>query len=170
MGNMPPALNHEQTAAGRLKPFPFWRVFLLLSLLCVALTPPLVLTLCLLNAGYSPGATLSLLLEQSVSARRNLWLVGLPALLPFALLAILLAIYRRWRGPEGSIELALGGGLSIVILLLWANASFWPLFMPGREYPGFPHGLEMVIVPIFFAPIGMLVGLALAAIWLHQRR
>jgi len=75
-----------------------------------------------------------------------------------------LVIYRRWRGVGGSRQVAVAGSLAIIALLLWANASFWPLFLPGRSYPGWPHGLEMVIVPLFFAPVGMLVAVAIAVL------
>lgn len=142
----------------------FWRRYLLLVLLCVLLLPALVLGICLLAAGHSAMETLQALLAQLLAKRRNLLLVGLPAVVPFALLALVLLIYRRWRGIAGSWQLAFAGSLVIIVLLLWANASFWPLYLPGRSYPGWPHGLEMVIVPLFFAPIGMLVAVAIAVL------
>lgn len=142
----------------------FWRRYLLLVLLCVLLLPALVLGICLLAAGHSAMEMLQALLAQLLAKRRNLLLVGLPAVVPFALLALVLLIYRRWRGIAGSWQLAFAGSLAIIVLLLWANASFWPLYLPGRSYPGWPHGLEMVIVPLFFAPIGMLVAVAIAVL------
>jgi len=142
----------------------FWWRYLLLVLLCVLLLPALVLGICLLAAGHSVVETLQALSAQLQTERRNLLLVGLPAVVPFALLALVLVIYRRWRGVGGSRQVAVAGSLAIIALLLWANASFWPLFLPGRSYPGWPHGLEMVIVPLFFAPVGMLVAVAIAVL------
>ena len=140
----------------------FWWRYLLLVSLSVLLLPALVLGICLLAAGHSAMETLQALLTQLQAERRNLLVVGLPAVVPFALLALVLVIYRRWRGVAGSRQVAFAGSLAIIVLLLWANATFWPLYLPGRSFPGWPHGLEMVIVPLFFAPIGMLVAVAIA--------
>lgn len=148
----------------------FWPRMLLWSALCIVLTPVLVLTLCLLFNGFSVGETISQLIAQMQADRRNLLLVGLPAVVPFALLALVLVIYRRWRGCEGSNTVATAGAGGIVVMLIWANASFWPLFLPGRSYPGWPHGLEMVIVPLFFAPISMLVAVFIALLWVRKKR
>ena len=147
----------------------FWLRYLLISALCTLLLPGLVLTLCVLGNGFGVAETAQHLLAQVQTERRNPLVVGLPAVVPFALLALVLAIYRRWRGTAGSKMVAAFGILVIVVLLIWANASFWPLFLPGRSYPGWPHGLEMVIVPIFFAPVGMLVAVAIAMIFQRWR-
>lgn len=159
----------QDTDVNRSDSNTFWPRYLLLMSLSVLLLPAMVLSVCLFVAGYGPGETLEFLLTQAQAERRNLLVVGLPAVVPFALLAIVLLIYRRWRGPQGSNMVAAFGVLAIVLLLIWANAIFWPLFLPGRSYPGWPHGLEMVIVPIFFAPVGMLVAVAIAMI-LQRRR
>ncbi len=148
----------------------FWPRMLLWSALCVVLTPALVLTLCLLFNGFSVGETSSQLLAQMQADRRNLLLVGLPAVVPFALLALVLVIYRRWRGCAGSSTVAAAGAAGIMVMLVWANASFWPLFLPGRSYPGWPHGLEMVIVPLFFAPISMLIAVAIGIMLLRWQQ
>jgi len=163
-----PYETHSNTA-GKTERSSFWWRYLLLTLLCVLLIPVVVLGICLLAAGYSPVETLQGLLAQLQAERRNLLVVGLPALLPFALLALVLLIYRRWRGPSGCWQVALAGSVAIVTMLVWANASFWPLFLPGRSYPGWPHGLEMVIVPLFFAPVGMLIAVAIALILQGKR-
>ncbi|NNE09207.1 MAG: hypothetical protein HKN20_11655, partial [Gemmatimonadetes bacterium] len=47
------------------------------------------------------------------------------------------------------------------------NFDFWPAFLPSRVYPGFPHGLEFIIGPGVFAPIGMLLGVL--TVWVSQR-
>ncbi len=142
----------------------FWLRYVVLATASIVLLPALIFAICLLLDGHSAAESMRLLLAQMQAERRNPLVVGLPAVVPFALLAIVLLIYRRWRGPQGSKMVAAFGVLAIVLLLIWANAIFWPLFLPGRSYPGWPHGLEMVIVPIFFAPVGMLVAVAIAMI------
>ncbi|MCA9752021.1 MAG: hypothetical protein KC591_07505, partial [Gemmatimonadetes bacterium] len=69
------------------------------------------------------------------------------------------------RNPAISPSAAAWGGLvPIVVVLAWASFQFWPKFLPSRVYPGFPHGLEFVIAPLVFAPIGMVLGLAVATV------
>ena len=59
----------------------------------------------------------------------------------------------RWLGIAGW-----SGLTPSLLLLVWANAEAWPLYLPGRAFPGFPHGLELIIVPLFFVPVAMVFG------------
>lgn len=150
-------------------PLAFWLGVLSIALIGMFLIPPLVLAACSFRAGFSFSETISTLIQQYQTDRRNLALVGIPSILPFGLLAAVLAFYRRRRGAQGSIALAFGGGVPILLVLIWAHASVWPLFLPGRPFPGWPHGMELVIAPIFFAPVAMTLGLVTVGIWLRHR-
>jgi len=143
----------------------FWPGFLALALTAIFVLPPLIFAVCLVQAGVGFSETATHLAEHYQSERPNLAVAGLPALVPFALLGLILGLVRWLRGKEGSTALLLGGGLPIVLILVWANATVWPLHLPGRSYPGWPHGLELVIAPLFFAPVAMLVGLVMAWFW-----
>lgn len=59
-------------------------------------------------------------------------------------------------------------GVVTLLVCLFVNLEFWPKFLPARQFLGFPHGLEFVIGPLFFAPIG--VGVGCFAAWLIRRR
>jgi uncharacterized membrane-anchored protein len=60
------------------------------------------------------------------------------------------------------------GLVAILVVLVWINLQFWPLFLPERTYPGFPHGLGFIIGPVFFAPV--LMALVMGGVWLVLRR
>ena len=141
-----------------------------MALFGMFLIPPLVLAACSLRAGFDVSETISTLTHQYQTDRRNLALVGIPSIVPFGLLAAVLAFYRRWRGAQGSLALAFGGGVPILLALTWAHASVWPLFLPGRTFPGWPHGLELVIAPLFFAPVAMTFGLVAVGAWRRRRQ
>jgi len=145
----------------------FWLKFFTVALLILVLIPPLILLLLMLLEGMSPGAALAAVTEQYAGRRQNPLantVLGAVAVVPLALIVL---IYRLRKGAAGSTALAFGGGVGIVLTQLWANLEFWPNFLPGREYPGFPHGLEIVIGSLFFAPVAMLVGVVIAALWLR---
>ena len=135
----------------------------------VLVIPPVVFLAAALGGGLSPAESTSALIDQYGVGRRNLAVIGSLGLFPVALLAVLLWAIRRYAsdGPDRA-ALALGGSLPILAVVAWANATFWPLYLPSRTYPGFPHGLELVIGPLIFAPIGMALGVGLA--WLAGRR
>jgi len=148
----------------------FWGLFLCLALAVVWLLPLLVFAGCLLVEGYGVADTLAAVVAQYGSERRNLFMVGVPALAPMLLLAMILAVYRRRRGGSHSYLLLLGGVLPVILVLFYANLGFWPLFLPGRDYPGWPHGLEMLIAPLFFAPAGVVLGLLITGLLLRNGR
>jgi hypothetical protein len=152
-----PARKTPEAGAG------FWARYITATLLVVFLLPLLVFTGCLVLDGYGLPATIAAVSAQYGAERQNLFLAGVPGLLPYALLALIVAVHRWRRGHARSTGLALSGGLPIAFVLAWANASFWPLHLPGRDYPGWPHGLEMVIAPLFFAPVAMAAGLLVYA-------
>jgi hypothetical protein len=144
------------------------RSILLLGAVAALLIPPLVFLIAALGGGLDPATALGALIEQYQAPRQNLFVVALPALFPLALLALALWVARRIDVARGSRPaLALWGLVPILAVLVWVNFQFWPIFLPSRTYPGFPHGLEFVIGPGLFAPVGMLVGLV--AGWMALR-
>jgi len=103
--------------------------------------------------GMGPGAAVRAAVQQAAGGRPSLVAAGVLFLLPVLLLLLGLRLGRR-LDPEGERLLAVGwAGLAAVLALqVWANASFWRLYLPDRVSPGFPHGLELVIAPLFFGP------------------
>ena len=136
-----------------------WRVYMCSVVVTLAI-PPLVFTASGLAAGMGIGATVSALVGQYTVHRQNLLLVSLPSLAPIGLLLLLVWLYKRRVGPAAAWPVAVGGMLGILAVTVWINTMFWPHFLPSRTHPGFPHGLEFVIGPIFFAPITILLGMA----------
>jgi hypothetical protein len=64
---------------------------------------------------------------------------------------------------------ALGGAVPIMLVTAFVNYEFWPRYVPSRAFLGFPHGLEFVIGPLFFAPVGVLIWLIVVWILLRTR-
>jgi len=142
--------------------------FIYLGILLPLLIPPLVFSICAIAAGLSPDETLSATLEQFKAERQNLLICGAIGLFPVLLLLGALWIYRRAGGSaQTRLAMARVGLITIILVLIWVNFQFWPLFLPSRTYPGFPHGLELIIGPIFFAPAAMLAGMVV--VWLFYR-
>ncbi|MEE4184913.1 MAG: hypothetical protein V2J12_04005 [Gammaproteobacteria bacterium] len=105
------------------------------------------------------GDALGSLAAQYLQTRRNPALTAVLAGFPFLLLALVLWFARRRRATADACRhIALGGGSAILLVMLWANLEYWPNFLPGVDYPGFPHGLELVIAPLHFAPFAMAAG------------
>jgi len=145
------------------------RTVLALGALIAMAIPPLVFTAVALFAGLGIGESLSALVAQYSAPRQNLLICGVVGLLPLGLLAALLWLINRLApGNQHRPALALGGLMPILAVLAWVNLEFWPTFLPSGTYPGFPHGLEFVIGPIFFAPVAMVVGVLV--LWLATRR
>lgn len=143
--------------------------FLITSLSLPLLLPTAIFTLCALAAGLSPAETWMATLEQLAAPRQNLLVCGALGLFPVALLFSVLWLHRRFGGAEKTrLGMAWSGLAAILVVLTWANRQFWPHFLPSRTYPGFPHGLELVLGPLLFAPITMILGLLTA--WLIGRR
>jgi hypothetical protein len=145
------------------------RTVLLVGVLAVFAIPPVVFFIVALGSGLDVGAAVEALVAQYREPRQNLFVVAIPGLFPLLLLAIGLWIARRIDAARGRRPaLALFGLAPILAVLVWVNFQFWPLFLPERTYPGFPHGLEFVIGPGLFAPVGMVVGLVVG--WWAVRR
>lgn len=138
---------------------------LLLAGVVLLLVPPVVFTGVGLAEGMGLQGTLGAVLAQYGTRRLNLFTVALLSLLPLLLLALvvfLLGRFTAWTASPRS--LARGGALAIVAVMVWINLEFWPVFLPERQSPGFPHGLEFVIGPLYFAPVAMLVGVGISAV------
>jgi len=133
--------------------------FILTAFLAPLLIPPVVYLVAALASGLGPGASFSALLDQSMGGRPNPLIVGFLGLFPALLLLGALFLARRLRPEAGWIQPAGWGGLgALLIVLAWANFEAWPLYLPGRSFPGFPAGIELVIGPVFFGPVAVLVG------------
>lgn len=144
---------------------------LLACAIVVLLIPPLVFLIVALHSGMSPGESANALAAQYSSSQLNLAVCSALALAPLLPLALFLWIRRRrWKTNSGSPDYALAGALPVLAVAAWANFEFWSAYLPERVYPGFPHGLELVIGPVFFAPVGMLLGLGLVALARRMRR
>jgi len=140
------------------------RILLASALLLLAI-PPLVFVLVALTSGMSPADTAGALVAQYVAPRINLAVCSGLGLLPLLLLAVVLWVRRRRRpSTEGPPVYAIGGVLPILAVAVFVNAEYWTAFLPNRTFLGFPHGLEFIIGPGIFAPVGMLAGLAVVAV------
>ena len=139
--------------------------FVLVALAAPLLVPVVVFTTVALSSGMGVGGALQALVEQSSGRRQNPVTVGVLGLFPvLLLLAGLWVAGKRGLGPDRYRGAAWGGLAAILLVLVWVNAQFWGLFLPDRVYPGFPHGLELVIGPVFFAPVALVVGAIFGAL------
>lgn len=141
-------------------------VFLLGSLLSVAV-PPLVFIATALLSGLSPAETIGATVAQYSTSRLNLLIMGALGTIPFGVLSLALVLCRHFGDRLHIRRMAIGGGVFILATLLWAHATYWPLFLPEQVAPMWPHGLELVIGPLFFAPVMALAGLLLG--WVAER-
>lgn len=132
--------------------------------------PPAVFLFCALTGGMPVGTAITALVEQYQVSRNNLLMCGILGLFPVLLLAVAAWGMSRLAGPVRAGLLTFGGMTGIVLILVWVNFQFWPSFLPDRVNPGWPHGLEFVIGPLFFAPVAMLVGILMAGLVMHWSR
>lgn len=134
------------------------RLWLALFLVPIV-TPWLVFVISGLTVGMSLPAAVSAAVEQSGERRQNPLVVGVPGIVPALLVALLLLILRKWdRSGERRRVVGWVGVSLIGAVIAWSNFQFWPRFLPSRESLMWPHGLELVIGPLFFAPVVALVG------------
>ncbi|HNP62364.1 MAG TPA: hypothetical protein PKH39_00435 [Woeseiaceae bacterium] len=97
--------------------------------------------------------------EQYLAEKNNLFIVSILGLLPLLLVGLLLLIRKFIRKTwSGSVAYALGGVIPVLLVAVFVNLEFWPKYLPARQFLGFPHGLEFIIGPFAFAPIGILFG------------
>ena len=139
-----------------------WTLYWVILVCTLFLVPATAYLLTYTVSDAHTGDAFASLIAQYQQSKRNPILTALLALFPFLLLALGLFIAKK-RGvnePRRS-AICLGGGLAIAGVMLWANLIYWPNFLPDVPYPGFPHGLELVIAPLFFAPVAMLIGILL---------
>lgn len=133
---------------------------LALAGLCLPVAVPVVVFAAVgFASGMGLAGTMAALADQVAQRRLNPLITGVLGWFPVALLFLGRWLANRWK-PEGAwVGSASWGGLVAILgVLVWANLQFWPLFLPERVQPGFPHGMELVIGPIFFAPVAMLLG------------
>ncbi len=145
-----------------------WRV-LVVGVLATFLIPAASYWACGVLEGLAPVTALEYLIEQYGVRRQNPALSAIPALLPLVLLAAVLAVIRRMTAKPTSLVLAIGGLAPQLALQIWTNVGFWSIYLPTRSYPGYPHGLEFVIVPLFYTPVAMALGLFIAHIALRRQ-
>ncbi len=151
------------------RPHPRTR-FVLAALGLPLLIPPAVYAFVALRSGLSVAEAGSALVAQ-IGGRPNLGATALLGLAPILLFTIVLRLLRR-RDPEGRWLGAAGwwGLVPALLILAWANWEVWPLHMPGRAFPGWPHGLELVIGPIFFVPVALVLGAVAGSLVARSRR
>ncbi|MEX1256729.1 MAG: hypothetical protein WEG36_03820 [Gemmatimonadota bacterium] len=139
--------------------------FVLAALLAPVLLPAVVYFVAAFASGLGPVGSVEALLEQSFGGRPSPVTTGLLGLFPALLLLGGIFLARRLWPQAEWIQAAGWGGLgALLIVLAWANFEVWPLFLPGRSFPGFPHGIELVIGPLIFGPVAILVGAAFLGI------
>lgn len=144
------------------------RAVLAVGALAILAMPPAVFLVAALQAGLSLPESFSALAAQYTAPRQNLLVCGAVGLLPLALLAVVVGLMKRFAPTRENRPLvAIGGLVPVLAVLLWVNWDFWPLFLPSRTYPGFPHGLGFVIGPLFFAPVAMALGMVIP--WFARR-
>lgn len=107
----------------------------------------------------------SALAAQFTAPRLNLFVLGGLNAAPVLLLALGLGLARkRGLGAQRWAMLFVAGLLPVLAVELWAQFSFWRLFLPERKAPGFPHGLELALGPLLYAPVAMLICVVVAAL------
>jgi len=145
-----------------------WMLYAALFTATLLLVTPLAYLLSHALSAQHTGLGIGTLLEQYQQSKRNPLLTALLSGFPFMLLAAIIWVaQRRGATVRTSRDLTLGGGTAILLVMLWANLEYWPRFLPGLPYPGFPHGLELVIAPLHFAPFAMALGAFIG--WLAGR-
>jgi hypothetical protein len=124
--------------------------------------PSAVFVLVAVAKGMSLPEASGALVEQFTAERHNLRGVSLLSLLPCVLLAVLVGVRWRFTRTERRPLYAVSGAVPILLVTAFVNYEFWSRYLPSRAFLGFPHGMELVIGPLFFAPIGVVIALAVA--------
>jgi len=145
------------------------RYLMVHGILLALVTPPVSFALCGVWAGMGLADIATAMADQYAGdARPALWGPSLLALAPVLVLASALWLVARLRKkPDLNGSLGAAGLGAMTLVLIWANVSFWSAFLPERDAPGWPHGIELVIGPLFFAPPAVL--LAMLVVWLVRR-
>ncbi len=145
------------------------KTILIWSAIIAFIIPPFLFFAIALIKGLSLYETVVAMSDQYSTSRQNLAVCGALGIFPILLLALSWLLLKRFVPSVGNSTIPIWGGLvPIFLVLLWTNLEFWPIFLPSRMYPGFPHGLEFVLGPGLYAPIGMLIGFLVG--WLISSR
>ncbi|MEJ8566349.1 hypothetical protein [Elongatibacter sediminis] len=133
---------------------------LLATVVVAAVTPATVFALVGVFSGMGAGELFTALVHQMGAPRLNLLVTGLLSLAPVLLMAVILGL-GWWLGRfrQTGFAVAVGGAGGIVLVLIAANLEFWPHYLPSMTYPGWPHGLELLLGPLIGAPVGMMAGM-----------
>lgn len=137
-------------------------VALVATALLTFCVPSAVFLLVALAEGMSLPEATGALAEQFVSESHNLRGISLLSLLPCLLLALLVGVRWRFARADRRPLYAVSGAVPIVLVTAFVNYEFWSRYLPSRAFLGFPHGIELVIGPLFFAPIGVVIALLVA--------
>lgn len=142
------------------------RQILLWGALAALLTPAGVFVFVAIFKGLSIADTSRTLLAQLTAARLNLLVCGALGWIPVSLLALFWYLLQRFSASlRKSTAPVIGGLVPVVAVLLWVNLEYWPHFLPSRVPPSYPGGLELILGPGLFAPIGMLFGFLAGWLW-----
>ena len=142
---------------------------LTVSAVMLLIIPCLVFVSAGLCRGMDLATILSALQDQYRADKNNLFVVSLLGLLPLLLIVFSLGVRKLVRKTwEGSSAYAWGGAIPVLGVALFVNLEFWPRYLPARQFLGFPHGLEFVIGPFVFAPIGVVLGFVF--VWFLRRQ
>lgn len=126
----------------------------------VLITPALSMLASGLLEGMGVSDAALSILEQFVSTRGNLAVTSSLGLIPIAMLSALLWVLGRFFSIDGCKRwMAILAFVLIVLIIAWANMTYWRAYLPSKQFLGWPHGLELVIGPMIFAPVGMIFGL-----------
>ena len=136
--------------------------------LLLLLIPPGVFLASGLGAGMGMHGVFDALVDQYAAERTNLAVISVLGAAPLLLLLLALGIRRLVRKSwDDTAIYAVGGALPVLAVSLIVNLQYWPKYLPERTFLGFPHGLEFIIGPGVFAPIGMVIGVAV--VWIARR-
>ena len=131
----------------------------LLGLLLVLVTPALSMAVSGLVEGMGLVSVVRVVGEQFFIGRGNLGMISVLGLVPFLLLAALIWILDRLFYIECSKKTMFLTALFVmVVIIFWSSMDYWRTYLPDRKFMSWPHGLELVIGPLFFAPVGMVLG------------
>lgn len=136
-------------------------------MLLAAIVPAGIFLACAMNADLSFRSSVDAWLTQWTAERHSLLGVTILGLIPVFLLSLVTGLLRLWLDPGRVVRMGWAGLTAMTAVLVWVNLEFWPGYLPDKAFRGFPHGLEFVIGPVFFAPPAMAVAMVFA--WLTTR-
>ncbi len=131
------------------------------------LIPPVVFVLTALFVDMSLAESLRAVAAQFGAERHPLLGAAILGTLPVVVLTLVGWLLARKLDKLRVRAIAQAGLVGIALVLVWVNVEFWPGYLPDRTFLGFPHGLEFIIGPVFFAPPAMLM--AMLAAWFATR-